>query len=145
MASKLKNLLVMLAAFAGGIISIHVIFEPVTLEEISANPLHFDGRRVEFETYAQTGPDAEIWLGQPFEKRELPAFIRSDSNLRPIETILVQNFTEGEYNRIKVFARGIINDNCSHGIPCCFGQSVTLSEAEITPVGPVERYSPPIY
>ena len=131
-----------MAAFMAGIASIHFIFEPTTLEEISADPGHFEGRLVEFETYAQTGPDPEIWLGQPFEKREVSAIAESDSDLEFLRKVLAQNATKHEYNRIKVVARGVIHDNCAHRT-CCFSQSVILSNAEIIPVDSVERYRLP--
>ena len=131
-------------AFIVGTISLHVIFEPTTLEEITANTSHFEGRLVQFETYAQVEFGTEIQLGQPFEKPEAPTCIRSGSGLEPLRKTLAQNSTENEYNRIKVIARGFIYDNCSHGITCCFGRSMELSNAEIIPTGPIERYHPPL-
>ena len=119
-----------------------------TLEDISENPSAYDGKMVELETFAQLGPvfDNSLVLGEPFEKKEIIAFVELSTVSDSLREQLADGLFENEYNRVRVVARGRIRDDCApeRGIAkCCFGWSLTLLQGEITPVGPIERYTRP--
>lgn len=145
MRSIVIGFLVTAMAFVTGVVAVRSIIERTTLENISANTSSYDGKWVEFETYAQAYslPDMGVYLGQPFEKREVTVVVESDKDLTKLGARLRKNSTEEEFNRVRVTARGVIQDDCAY-LTCCFGQHVTLLHAEITPIGTIERYRLPI-
>jgi hypothetical protein len=140
----LKGFLVTALAFVVGLVAVRSIIERTSLEAISANVSAYEGKLVEFETYAQFASysRSSIWLGQPFDKKEMDADVESRDDLSSLRNVLANDFSEKEYYRVKVIARGRVEDNCAHST-CCFGQSITLLDAEIVPIGPAERYRIP--
>lgn len=144
----LRGLLIAAIAFAVGSIAGSSAYVHTSLAEITQNPSAFNGKLVEVETFAQLDLvfDKEWTLGEPFEKREVFTFLELSNTPRSLRERLAADITEDKYNRVRVIARGRLRDNCetdSGIITCCFGTSITLQEAEITPIAPVERYTRP--
>lgn len=143
----LRGLLIAAIAFAIGSIAGSSTYVHTSLEEITQNPSAFDGKLVEVETFAQLELvfDNEWTLGEPFEKQEVFTFLQLSATPRSLRERLAADITENEYNRVRVIARGRLRDNCptDWGSTCCFGTSITLQEAQITPIAPVERYTRP--
>lgn len=134
-------------AFTIGTIVVPPRHVRTTLEEIAANSAGFDGVLVEVETFAQWDSVFESWtIGEPFAKEEVMTFLDLSTDPKPLRERLVDKLTENEYNRVKVIARGRVRDNCapeSGILTCCFGRTITLLEAEITPISSVEGYTRP--
>jgi hypothetical protein len=117
-----------------------------TLEEITANISDFEGHWVDVETYAQVDEAFGWTLGESFEKSERLTFIElrdQSTGLDSLHDPMVSRTSNDVYPRIKVLARGLIEDNCNDGIACCFGETMTLKQASITVLNQPEMYSRP--
>jgi len=142
------HVFVLFVAFGIGVIGTYRIAEKTNLEKITADIDHYDGRRVEIETYAQLDSFENEWfVGEQFEKREAFTYLNVSDDSPSINTLreqLRENLTENEYNRIKVRVVGTLHDNCNKGVTCCFGPILKLSDAQITPINSIERYVRPL-
>jgi hypothetical protein len=149
MRSLLRKFLIFVIAFTIGSAAAPPTYVRTTLEDITANPSGFHETLVEVETFAQWDLVFESWtIGEPFEKEQVLTFLDLSTDSQPLRGQLVDGITEDEYPRVKVIARGRVRDNCaaeSGIITCCFGRSITLLEAEIRPIGSIERYKRPRY
>lgn len=146
MARVLKYFLVAFTTFVIGTILSYERATPTTLEEISRHIDQFEGRLVEVETFAQNEEVVGWTIGEPFDKYERMTFIElrnSSSDLDALGNRLASQSSLETYPRIKVRVRGWVEDNCNNGIPCCFGETMTLKQASVMVLSPPEMYSRP--
>lgn len=138
-----------LAGIATFVFGLSLAYTPVTktsLEEISNNIEQYEGRLVEVETFAQFDEVFDWRIGEPFEKAERTTFLKISNEsalMSRLKNELSANWSGKQFNRVKVRARGILNDNCNDGVTCCVGQSMTLEDASVTVIGPVTKHSNP--
>lgn len=146
MIGALRYLLVAVMTFTIGVVVAKSGVTNTTLEEITINISHFEGRWVQVETYAQIDEDFGWTVGQPFEKSERVTFVKfrhQATELDAIRNQMVSSTSSDIYPRVKVLVLGLVEDNCSGGIPCCFGETMTLEQASIKVLEQPEMYSRP--
>lgn len=140
-----KTWLFAIVTFAIGISLAHRPVTVTSLEEISTNIEEYDGRVVEVETYLQFDELFGWRIGEPFEKAERMTFLEFTEQTilqSDLQGELSQDWSVDQFRRVKVRARGILDDNCDGEIArCCFGQSMSLKNASISVIDPVVTYS----
>lgn len=141
----------LLVGFATFMIGVMLVYDHVTfttLEEITRNIGHYEGRVVEVETFAQTDQDFGWTIGEPFDKYERLTFIefRNASNeLDALRHNMASQSSLETYPRLRVRVRGTVEDHCNDDgiVRCCFGETMTLKEASVKVLSPPEMYSRP--
>lgn len=142
----LTPLFVGFLTFSLGIVVSYPFAIPTTLEAISRDIGSYEGKVVEVETYAQVDDLVEWTAGEPFEKFERMTFIKfsqENSELLLLRQSLSSNYRDVDHLRVKVRVRGLVEDNCNDGIPCCFGETMTLKNATLSVIGTIETHSRP--
>ncbi len=145
-----RNIVVAIITFWLGVGVVGVWVYRVSLEDISRDVSSYDGKVVAIETYARIARwDEDTWaFGEQFEKYEVWAYAENENipgDLTELKRELAVDYTDREYNRVRVLVTGRLHDNCGElDSTCCFGRSVTLDVRSMTQLGPVERYREPV-
>lgn len=140
----LRYTFIFLLTFYGGLLASEFSYDATTLGEITADIKFYDGRFVEIRTYAQLDSFDGSWTaGEQWEKLEASTFLELEHEPLHLREQLTQNISLSAYNRVEVILRGRVRDNCVGGLTCCFGNSLTIVDATIDPLGTIEYYSRP--